>query len=122
MANLPVRSRDEILAAADLLEDVIDVPEWGTALKLRGLMMAEWNHITNLATRKDGRIDNLRLNIFTFIRGVVEPKFMDEDCDALAKKSAVVLRVATRIAELSGVTANALGAAVKNSESAPTED
>ncbi len=122
MSNLPIRTREEIIAELDLREDTVEVPEWKTSLQLRGLSMQEWNRITNLSTRKDGTINNLRMNIFTFIAGVVNPKFTDEDYDALVKKGAVIMRIANSISELSGVTKDSLGSALKNSASAPTDD
>ncbi len=122
MSNLRILTREELLAASDIREETIEVPEWNTALRVRGLMLNEINHITNFATRKDGKVDNLRLNVFMFIRGVVEPKFTDEDMDALAKKSAVILRVALKISELSGISQDALSNALKNSPNPQIED
>lgn len=123
MSTLPIRTRDEILAVSDIKEETIAVPEWDTTLKLRGLTLGEINHITNFATRKDGKLDNLRMNALMFVRGVVEPKFTDQDAEALAGKSAgVILRVAVKISELSGVSVEALASALKNSESGPSDD
>lgn len=107
MPELPIGSREQILAAADIQTAVVSVPEWGCALKVRGLTLGEVNAITNLATRRDGKLNVLAGSIWTFIRGVVEPKFTDEDFDALKAKSAVVLRVVKEINRLSGITPNA---------------
>lgn len=118
---LPIGTRDAILAASDLREEVYEVPEWNCSLRLRGLTLAELNNITRLSTGKSGELNNLRMNVFMFTRGVIEPQFLDENYEELIKKSAVVLRVALRIAELSGVGPAGVQAALKNSESAPSD-
>ena len=100
---MAVLTREQILAANDLGTDVVHVPEWGGDLQVRGLTLGEVNHIVALST-KNGAHDNLLGAIYTFVRGVQEPKFTDLDVDDLKKKSAVVLRVVKRINELSGMT------------------
>ncbi len=106
-------TREQVLAADDLRTEWVDVPEWGGALKVRGLSVAEVNHIVNLSTRK-GKLETMQSALFTFVRGVVEPHFDDADIDDLKKKSAVVLRVVKEINRVSGITDTALDDAEKN--------
>jgi hypothetical protein len=114
-----MKSRAEILALDDRPTETMTVPEWDTELVLRGLTLAQLTNISDRAKR-DGETDGLRATVFTFIEGVVEPRFDVGDYDALRNKSAgVVNRVSGRIMELSGMGAGAVDNATKNSE--PTQ-
>ncbi len=101
--SLPIGTRENILAADDLKTDVIEVPEWGCALRVRGLTLGEVNRIVALSSDSKGKLSSIKSALFSFIAGVVEPKFTDLDIDELQKKSAVVLRVVKRINQLSGM-------------------
>jgi hypothetical protein len=115
-----MKSRAEILALDDRPTEQMFVPEWDTDLTLRGLTLAQLTAISDRAKR-DGETDGLRATVFTFIEGVVEPRFDVGDYDALRNKAAgVVNRVANRIMALSGMGAGAVESATKNSD--PTQD
>lgn len=100
---MDILTREKILEAQDIQTAIVDVPEWGGSLKVKGLTVGELNHIIKLSTRK-GELDTMTSAIFTFVRGVEDPKFTDLDVDDLKKKSAVVLRVVKEINRLSGIT------------------
>ena len=109
-----VLTRDAVLSANDLQTDMVDVPEWGGAVQVRGLTLSEVNNVVQLATKK-GATNTLDSAIWTFIRGCVQPQFTDMDFDELKKKNAVLLRVVKRINELSGMTESG-GAAIADAE------
>ncbi len=114
MANARL-TREQILAANDIREEEVEVPEWGTTIRIRGFTLSQRHRVFDMAT-KDGMINGLRATILTFIEGVVDPRFSMSDYDALRDKSAAVERVAMRILALSGVGKDALESAIKNSE------
>lgn len=113
------KTRAAILALEDRPSEIMQVPEWETAVTVRGLTLAQIANITERAKR-DGEVDELRATIFTFIEGVTEPRFEIGDYDVLRNKSAgVVKRIGARIMALSGMGQGAVEMAVKNS--APTQ-
>lgn len=118
---MAILSHDQVMAAKDLREETLPVPEWGGELRLRGLSMLQLSDINQMSTR-EGEVDPLRATILTFIHGVVEPVFTLNDYDDLKKKSGVVGRVANRITQLSGVTTAAIEAAAKNFAATQSSD
>ena len=96
-------TREGVLQADDLRTDTVEIPEWGGAVQVRGLTLAEVNSIVSLSTKK-GITNTLDSAIWTFIRGCVSPAFTDLDFDDLKKKNAALLRAVKRINELSGMT------------------
>lgn len=112
-------TREQILQAADLKEEIVECPEWGGAVKVRSLTLGQRVRLLEQAAR-DGKVDDLRFVSLTFIEGVSEPKLDMGDYMELAKKSnAAINRVTNRILALSGVGPLALDEAEKNS--APTQ-
>lgn len=97
-------TREEILASKDVeTTEIVPIPEWGGAVKVRGLSLNEVSKIVSLSTRK-GQLDQIGSAVLTFVRGVVEPKFTDMDFDDLKKKNAVIMRAVKAINRLSGMT------------------
>lgn len=96
-------TREQVMDVNDIQIETLDVPEWGGSIKIRGLSVGEVSHIVRLSTRK-GVMDTMQSAMYTFIRGVVEPKFADIDIDDLKKKSALVLRIVKDINRLSGIS------------------
>ena len=100
-------SREAILEAQDLKTETVEIPEWGGAVLVRGLTVGEVSRIVNMATPKGGTLNVLNSAVWTFIAGVVDPKFTEEDFDALKKKSAAILRAVKVINRLSGINEDA---------------
>ena len=91
-------SRTDILAAQDLVQTEIDVPEWGGKLYLRGLSAAERSAYENrfrTLRQEDPEQASLKavvlLIAMTAISSDGRPVFTEEDLDALAAKSFDVL-------------------------------
>lgn len=117
---MSILSKDAILGAQDLKEELVHVPEWGGEVKIRALTLAQRNRAYKLAER-DGQIDSSRAAAFMFVAGVIEPPFNEADIDPLRNKCVGVIdRVNARILALSGLTKEAGEDLAKNSESAPT--
>lgn len=119
--TISIGTREGILAAKDLPEETIEVQEWGCAIKIRALTLAQRARTTEASVNK-GQVNTSRAAILTFIEGVIEPKFTLADYDALREKSAVIEKIALRIMALSGVGSEALESLQKNSESSPSDD
>jgi hypothetical protein len=117
---LPFLTRAEILAKKDIVTDIVDVPEWGGRLRVRGLTGTERDLYEEsiTATTKEvvkGRVKERRSMVAKGVRAklcalcIVDEGgtriFTDEDIDILGDKSAVALqRVFDAAARLSGMT------------------
>lgn len=113
MSKFKILNAEEILSAADLEEKIVEVPQWGGAVKIRGLTKAQQQHIRRAAMVGDS-IDTDRLEMLMFIHCVVEPKFTEGQYDALRQKSAGAIdTVLNAIFELSGFTGAAFAQAEK---------
>ena len=102
--------REAILAAKDLPQATVAVPEWGGEVIVRGMTGAERDAIEQSVLNKQGQLGDvtgLRARIVACCaideRG--ERLFQKGDVDALAKKSAQALQRVFEVAQkLSGLT------------------
>jgi hypothetical protein len=105
---------EAILAAKDLKEEVVEVPEWNGAVKVRAFSKKGQQEIREMAT-VDDEIQTDRLEMYMFLRGVIEPHMSDDQYELLRDKSAGVIdRILQRIMELSGMTLEAQKRAEKS--------
>lgn len=105
-------TREQILESNDIQEEIIEVPEWGGSVKVRGMTGVERDKFE--ASTFKGKGKNLQLNwqniraklvASTVVNGVGHLMFTDQDVAALGKKSAVGLdRVFEAGQRLSGIT------------------
>ena len=113
-------TRDEILRADDLSLTSVEVPEWGGAVYVRALRAGEREQLER-QIRHDDTLQGFReLVVATAVSdGAGEPLFSQDDLPALAAKNgAVVDRLAQEILRLSGMGADAVEEAEKNSAAA----
>ncbi len=106
-----ILSVDDILAAPDLPEETVEVPEWGGAVVVRGLTRQQAFEV-----RADGKVgkemDVARVDMLMLIAGMAEPKFTAEQGPQLmAKSAAATQRVVNVINRLSGMDEEAAAAA-----------
>ncbi len=99
---------DQILAADDRPVTVLDVPEWGGAVRLRPLSLAEYWEVENRA-QIAGRAAPQEKSLAMLQKSVVdadgEPMFDDESIKALGRKSfKAAERVFVKIIEISDLT------------------
>ena len=113
---MAILTRDQIMNLDDLPVEVIDVPEWGGEVKVRGMSAEERVRWAEHVKAADGKgIDVEKAQYYAVIVGVVEPKFEEADVDWLRKKSASALeRIAQRWLALSGIGTEALVESRKN--------
>jgi len=101
--DLKILSLDELLNAKDDRTEVVPVPEWGGAVKIRTLNKGEQRAILDECGSDFARIEMLML-----VHGLADPQVGPEHIDILRRKSVgAVNRVINRIMVLSGLTAEA---------------
>lgn len=113
--------REQILAASDLKEKVVEIPEWGTAVIVRTLTGAQRAVLLQEAVdQRTGKVDFSRLYPDLVILSALDPKtkepiFTAADREALSHKAGhIIERIAQVSAQLSGLDSGAFEAAQKN--------
>lgn len=103
MATKKILSVEDILAAPDIQEKLIEVPEWGGAVKIKSFTREEVYDIRQRAL-VGGQVDERMLEMLFLVHGISEPKFSEEHIIALRKKNAAVIeRILREIFALSGL-------------------
>ncbi len=98
-----ILSWDDILAAPDTPEEVIEVPEWKGAVRVRGLTKAQQVDIRERGTI-NGQVSEQHVQMYLWMEGVLEPKVEEHQFAQLWQKNAgAVDRVLKRVLELSGM-------------------
>lgn len=112
--------KDRILKADDLGSEIVDVPEWGEKVKIKGMSGAERATVMRVVLDKDGNVDQGQLYPLLCQSCLYDPEtdekvFEPEDTEAILSKSGEVLERLCGIASrLSGIGASAVGEAEKN--------
>lgn len=121
--NVHILTADEIWAAKDIEERIVEVPQWGGAVRIRTLSQKQSAELRRKATRvnpvtKQSEMDNEALERLIFIEGCVEPQFSITDYGRISEKSmAAVTLVLKAIMDASGFSSEAVQDATKS----PTE-
>jgi hypothetical protein len=103
-----ILSVDELLGVHDRPSKVVEMPEWGGAVKVQALSLGAFQDAQEAATVA-GDVDEMKLAVELIVRGVVDPQLSSEHAAELRDKSiAAVMRLMNEIANLSGVTEEAL--------------
>lgn len=114
-----ILSADEIWAAHDIREHVVEVPEWGGSVRVRALNLKQISAIAAATTKRNPRtgqddLDREQMMLRTLIEGIIEPPLSMADATKLQEKSAaVVSRIVQAISEL-GPTEEAINGAAKS--------
>ena len=91
--KLPIGTVKDILdrAPTDLVEEVIEIPEWGCSVRVKSFTAAQSARIKNLGfvPQADGRtvINWAKMEQVQFQEGVIEPKFSEKEVKVLHTKS-----------------------------------
>jgi len=120
-------TKEQILSADDLPEEVVDVPEWGGKVLIRGMTGAERDAFEE--SIMVGRGPNREVNLRNFraklvARSIVDPvtkerMFSDSEIAELGKKSARALqRVFEAALRLNGMTAESVEELTKSAQEA----
>jgi|SRR3990172_6088778 len=106
-----ILSVSDILDAADLAEEVVELPEWGGAVRVRALSLEEQFEI-NTKAQRDGETDLLALGMLAVLHATIEPRFSEEHLVLLQKKGgAPMTRLMRVITRLSGMSEEVVAAA-----------
>lgn len=105
-------TKDEILSAQDLPTEIVEVPEWGGNILVRGMSGTERDSFEGGVVSMDGKttkvnMQNIRAKMVA--QCIVHENggriFTDQDVEALGSKSAAALdRVFNVVQRLSGLT------------------
>lgn len=106
--------REKILAAEDIQSEMVEVPEWGCTIEVRGMNGADRSRILEAAaSSEDGKIGIGSMYVETVIASAYDPDtgervFSQADRDVLMSKSASAIdRIATVGMRLSAMDAKA---------------
>jgi hypothetical protein len=95
---------EDILAAKDLDEEEVEVPEWGGSVVIRGLGYGEFVAIRDKAWKDSGEQDERLFGCLLLAASFIDPVLTDDQASALFdKSSAAVTRVSDAIVDLSGL-------------------
>ena len=124
MAKVKILTRAEILAADDLPRELVEVPEWGGSVYVRGLTAMERSEFENLmlglenkrikvgksddmTIQMDMRVLRVRLSALCMVDEKGNRLFGDDAVEALGRKSADALnRIFVVAQRLSGMTSD----------------
>lgn len=117
--TLHILSAEEIRAAKDIREDIVPVPEWGGAVRIRGLSLKQIAAVATASMRRNQRTgqddaDRELMMMMTLIEGIIEPKFTMADVPWLQEKSAVACTKVVQAINALGPTEDAISEAVKS--------
>lgn len=111
-----ILSLDEILAAPDLDEKTVEVPEWGGAVVVHGMTKKEQQQLRKQATDPlTGQVDPDKIEILMLAHCLAEPKITVEQAEQLAQKSAAAFdKVLTAIMDVAGLSEEVQKQALKS--------
>jgi len=120
-------TKEQILAAQDIVREAVPVPEWGGEVLMRGLSGIERDAFEASVVHMNGRqprytLNNLRAKLvaLSVVDEAGERLFSDADVTALGRKSAAALERVFQVAQrLSGLSAQDIEVLSKNFESEP---
>jgi len=123
-----VSLRDQIFAIQDIPSEMVDIPEWGVKLEVRGMTGAERTRIMDLAVDNKGGINLQFVYPEIVIATAFDPEtglqvFTPSDRGTLLSKSATALdRLAGVGMRLSGFTQESADEKGKDSSATASED
>lgn len=98
-----ILTTEAILGAADTQDELVEVPEWGGSVRVRGLTKRQQVDIRRAALVA-GEVDPEKVQQGLWIEGVIEPRFTVDQLGPLFDKNAGVIdRVLSVVLRLSGM-------------------
>jgi hypothetical protein len=97
---------DDIMAAADLQEEMVKVPEWGEngVVWTRPITKGEFDAVIKMVKDDDGNTDANKMKDMFFIAGLTQPRISVEQLEMLKSKNAApYMRILTSIMRRSGM-------------------
>lgn len=87
---------DDILNACDIEAKDVYVPQWGGIVKVKPFTKHQQQHARKKAM-VGGEFDSDRFEMILFTEGVVEPKFTEEQIEALSQKNAAAMDAVIKV-------------------------
>ena len=103
--DVKILSIAEVAEALDRADRVVEVPEWGGAVKLRAMTLEQRDVVIAQAKDDKGAMDGQKLVRLLVINGIVEPMLTEEILKG--KAFAVIDRLANEVMQLNGMTKEA---------------
>lgn len=99
---------EQIIAAKDLGEESVDMPEWGGTVLIRGLGYGEWVDLREAATVGERQDERLMARLL-FAAALVDPPLTEEQAGMMVDKSSTaVTRLVEAIVNMSHVDESAI--------------
>lgn len=119
MSDVHILSEEEILSADDIKESVVEVPEWGGSVRIRGLDLRQIAVVASKSIRRNPQTgqdetDRERSVLYTLQAGMIEPKLSEIGLRAMAKKSAAAVTKVVAAINALGPTSEAVDEAEKS--------
>ena len=103
-----ILSVEQILTANDIVERTVEVPQWGGAVRIRGLTKGQHQQLRKRATSRS-QVDTDRLEMLLFSESVIEPRFTLEQVNQLKDKAAAPFETVLRaVLEANGLADGAV--------------
>ncbi len=103
-SDIKILTAEQIAQVIDRAEQIVEVPEWGGAVKIKAWSLEERDIVVSKITdtgRADGKVDPQKFIRALVVYGVTEPKLTEE---LLATKAyAAIDRIANAILILNGM-------------------
>ena len=122
-------TRQQILEAQDIEDEIVEVPEWGGSVKVQGLTGTERDQFESALIKGKGK--NTTMNLRNVRAKLVAHSIVDDDGNRLftdhdvgvlgAKSAAALDRVFAVAQKLSGITKEDVEELAKNLEDAPSD-
>lgn len=127
---LKLLGRDEILAAVDLQQEDVPVPEWGGTVRIRGLSGAERDQyeawiISGKGKNRDVNLRQSRAKLVMMCAVDADGRRLFDEADIIrlgAKSALAMQRVFDKAAALSGLDEDALEKIQDDLGNAPSDD
>lgn len=103
--------RDKILACDDIQRELVEIPEWGVILEVRGMNGADRSRIIEMVSDEQGNVSVGTMYVETVIASTYDPEsgervFSPSDRDALTAKAASAIdriaKVGMRLSRMDG--------------------
>lgn len=115
---------EDILAAEDIQNRTVDVPEWGGAVRLRTFTKnVELEMRTKARDERTGIVDSEKLEMLMLVYGVVEPDLTFDQIPSLRTKNAAVIdRILGEIVGLNRLGEDAIAKALADFQEGTGEE
>lgn len=95
----------DIVGANDVPAKLVSVPEWGGAVRVKGMTKREQQTMRGQATGADGKVDATLMETLMLAHCLAEPKVTIEEAGQLLDKSAAVVdKILSEIMDITGLS------------------